>query len=166
MNIFYLDRDPMEAARMLCDKHVVKMVLETAQLLSGPYSELENTPMGIYRKTHYNHPCSVWVRQSTGNYSWLVTYGTELAKEYRRRYGRFHKSADVILECHRKKDLLNIPEGDFTDPPQCMPEEYRQEDSVEAYRAYYVGEKCRFAKWDKGRPPPEWWDDASIAQPG
>ena len=78
MNIFVLSEDPIEAAQMQCDQHVVKMTLETAQMLCTPF------PNGSapYKHTHYNHPCNVWVRESKANFIWLCDHGDALAQEY------------------------------------------------------------------------------------
>ncbi len=90
MNIFVLDVDPVAAATMLCDQHVVKMTLETAQLLCSAHNKAP------YKRTHYNHPCAVWTRASAANYMWLCSYGITLAKEYTHRFGRCHACEVVI----------------------------------------------------------------------
>lgn len=157
MNIFVLDKDPRIAAEDLCDQHVTKMLLETAQLLCGPF------PQGTapYKRTHYNHPCAVWTRASQGNYLWLVEHGLALADEFRHRYGKTHKSEAVIRWCDLYRDMTEVPYDDATQFVQAMPEEFKRHDPVEAYRAYYRGSKSRFAKWTKTRPPPYWWTTAS-----
>jgi hypothetical protein len=91
MNIFYLDRDPIEAARLQCDRHVVKMILETAQLLSTAHNELDGGQIA-YKSTHKNHPSAVWARASAENYYWLQRHLGALGHEYFRRYGRVHKT--------------------------------------------------------------------------
>ena len=80
MNIFYLDRDPHEAARLQCDKHVVKMILETAQLLSTAHNELDGGQIA-YKTTHKNHPSAVWARKSLDNYLWLYRHLEGLGSE-------------------------------------------------------------------------------------
>jgi putative sterol carrier protein len=84
-----------------------------------------------------------------------------LCEEYEKRFGKTHSCADGIehlyMMCER------IPEGDLTPFAQCMPDEYKVEgDAVAAYRAYYKGEKARFAKWARGRTAPYWWTDDWI----
>ena len=120
MNIFVLDRDVVKCAQFHNDKHVVKMILESAQLLCGVHhmteSPLDDIP---YRLSHKNHPCSIWARQNLSNYLWSCELGLELCKEYTHRYEKRHKSQDVIEWC-----LLNhpnIPDEDFTEPPKAMP---------------------------------------------
>jgi len=147
MNIFVLDSDPVLAAQSQHNKHVVKMILESAQLLCGP---LENAP---YKRTHFNHPCAIWTRQTKANYLWLIEHGFALADEYRYRYGKIHASAAVI--CHCASRVNEIPDGPLTPHAQAMPDEYRRNDTVEAYRAYYIGTKLVGAAW-KNRERPEW----------
>jgi hypothetical protein len=148
MNLFVLDRQPHVAAQYHCDKHVVKMVLETAQLLSTAKHEFGlDSP---YRPTHKNHPCSVWVRQSRENYYWAWNLGYALGVEYTHRYGKVHKSWLLFSE-----GKLDLP--DDMDLPEvlAMPDEYKDNDPVEAYRRYYIGEKASLFKFT-GRQKPEW----------
>ena len=153
MNIFALDSSQVKAAQMQCDKHVVKMVLETAQLLCSAF------PVGSapYRRTHYNHPCAVWTRASRHNALWLAEHGLALAEEYGHRYGKQHASESVILWCIRNLSQADLPIGPVTLFAQAMPDEYKCADPVKAYRAYYRGAKADIATWNKGRPAPEWW---------
>jgi len=152
MNIFVLDRDPSIAASMACDKHVVKMIIETAQMMcSVVASHGHDTP---YRPTHTKHPCTLWAGQSRANWNWLVEHGMSLCDEYTERYGKVHKSQRVIEWCAMKHiDLPEVPQTAFA---QAMPEKYRHPDPVVAYRSYYLGEKSGFAKWSHG-PTPFWW---------
>lgn len=150
MNIFVLDADPALAAQYQCDKHVVKMILETAQLLCSVF---ENG-LAPYRKTHYNHPCSKWARASGANFDWLVEHALALSDEYELRYGRVHKSREVIEWCRDNKPQMT---GDITPFPLAMPDEYKTDNVVDSYRLYYIKEKGHFAKWNKNRKPPIWW---------
>jgi len=155
MNIFVLDRDVRKCAEYHNDKHVVKMILESAQLLCGVHHMVEeNTDEVPYRLSHKNHPCSIWARENISNYLWLCELGLELCKEYSYRYGKRHKSQDVIEWC--LINLPNIPEEDFTEPPKAMPEEYKVDDVVQSYRNYYLGDKKYFSKWKK-REVPYWF---------
>lgn len=146
MNIFVLDANHMLAAKYQCDKHVVKMILETAQMLSTING-------GPYKPTHANHPCTVWARESTSNYYWLWLHGLALCAEYKARYGKRHKCHSVIRDLGMPN---NVPRGELTPFAQCMPEQYRQADPVQAYRAFYKGEKAKFAVWNYS-PKPTWW---------
>jgi transposase len=158
MNIFYLHSNAYKAAEMHCDKHVVKMILETAQLLSTAHRELDgdaNVDPDLYRKTHKNHPSAKWVRQSNNNYMWAWCLMDGLCKEYTRRYSKTHATETKLLS--KLYELpRNIEIGYMTTPPQCMPEEYKTANTVEAYRNYYKGAKKDFAVWKHGNYP-EWW---------
>ena len=83
MNIFVLDRHPVTAAQLQCDRHVVKMVLESAQMLCTSINMLGGQAQ--YKTAHVNHPCSVWARETLGNFLWLYDHGMALAKEYTHR---------------------------------------------------------------------------------
>jgi hypothetical protein len=151
MNIFYVDRNPYRAARALHDKHVVKMVLETAQILSTVLDRYGVS--GKYRPTHRNHPVVKWAAESRANFEWLCHHGMALAAEYTYRYERQHASTEVILWASRHND--HVAPGPFTEPPQCMPEGYRGDDAVEAYRLYYRLDKLLMSRWTK-RDEPDW----------
>lgn len=149
MNIFYLSRDLKKCAEFHCDKHLVKQILETAQLLSTAHHLLGSRfAKKVYKPTHINHPCSVWVRSSGENYEWTYKFFLELCEEYTNRYRRIHACEKL------KKYLKNNPckAGEITKRPQCMPEEYKNKNIVTAYRNYYLGEKMGFAKWKNKIP--------------
>ena len=153
MNIFFLDFDTKKCAEYHCDKHVVKMILETAQLLCSTHWVIGSE--APYKLSHKNHPCSIWVRESLSNYLYLCDLGLELCEEYTYRYGKRHKSQDVIEWCLTNKP--NISDTEFTEPPKAMPDEYKVNNVIESYRNYYIGAKKDFAKW-KNRDIPEWFD--------
>ncbi len=147
MNIFVLHLNPRLAAEMHCDKHVVKMILETAQLLYSAHWLLcpEELPEGAYKKTHVNHPCSIWVRQSIVNYHWLCELGWWLCKEYQYRYPKSnkpHKTETHILWL-RDHPPKNIPLVDATPFPQAMPVEFKHSDPVVAYETFYRESKMK-----------------------
>ena len=157
MNIFFLDFDTKKCAEYHCDKHVVKMILETAQLLCGVH--WINESEAPYKLSHKNHPCSIWVRESLSNYLYLCDLGLELSKEYTYRYGKRHKSQDIIEWCLSNKPI--IKDIGFTTPPKAMPDEYKVDDVIESYRNYYVGAKKDFAQW-KNRDIPEWFHKNEV----
>jgi len=143
MNIFYLDECPEKAARLQYNKHVVKMILESAQMLCtahhcyGDKYQVENVP---YKQAHLNHPSTVWTRRSKSTYMWLYNHMMALGDEYTKRYGKTHLS---ITKC---KDFLAVPPrhiqgDDWCQPPQAMPDEYKDPCSIQAYWNYYIGEK-------------------------
>ncbi len=148
MNIFVLDRNPKIAARYHCDKHVVKMILESTQLLSTAHHVLGDG--GPYRKTHTNHPCAVWVRNNWHHYIWVRDLLVSLLAEYTDRYGKRHKCEDVLFQVFFPPTGMSA--SDPVDPPQCMPDEYKGDDVVDAYRSYYIGDKSRFATWKTSAP--------------
>lgn len=160
MNIFYLSKIPEEAAEMHCDKHVVKMILETAQLLSTAHRVLDGDEwaeyVDLYKCTHINHPSTVWVRASADHYKWTLDLLFYLCKNYTLRYGKIHKTQRLLDSLAVLPE--NIPDEGFTQPPQCMPDQYKTDCSVDAYRAYYMGEKSSFAVWNHSDTP-VWWKE-------
>ena len=156
MNIFVLDTDPKVCAEYHNDKHVVKMILETAQLLCGVHWMSEGGQYEIpYKLSHKNHPCAIWARDCYENYVWLCDLGMELCAEYTYRYGKRHKSQEIIEWCIANKP--NIPEkGDITPFALAMPDECKVGSAVESYRQYYRIEKKGFANW-KNREIPQWF---------
>jgi len=174
MNIFVLDKDPIISAQMQCDKHIIKMPLETAQMLCAVwyrYGSGDRVPLTLggtpYKETHKNHPCTLWAGNDAHNYDWLWRHGMELCFEYTRRYNNIHKCQSVIMD-------LTIDNVGFafehmsrqgTTHPQCMPDEYKVEycddapmtNTVMAYRQYYVNDKNKIAEWEKSRPMPNWY---------
>lgn len=153
MNIFILHKDPIKAAKMQCDQHVVKMILETAQMMCATYPEGKPP----YKRNHYNHPCTIWTRTSRDNYQWLYTHGIGLCHEYSHRYKKIHSSQKVIEWCWENVNTLKFPEEGLTKFALAMPDCYKQEDPVDSYRAFYIHEKSKFARWRKNRQPPSWY---------
>lgn len=149
MNIFILDENPKLCAQYHCDKHVVKMILESAQMLC---SAVEGPD--LYKPTHRNHPCSIWVRESIENFDWLYNLAIELGHEYTFRYGKIHKSIEVINRANLYKSLPLIDRTPFA---QAMPDQYRDSDAVKAYRNYYRFEKKDILKYTR-REQPSWLD--------
>jgi hypothetical protein len=164
MNIFFLDENPTLSAQYHVDKHVVKMILETAQLLCSVHHVTDHvtdqvTDQVPYKLSHKNHPCSIWSRNSLSNYLYLCELGLELCNEYSYRYGKRHKSRDVIEWC-----LINKPrisDIGFTEPPKAMPDEYKVDSVTESYRNYYIGAKSGFANW-KNREKPLWFEKKEL----
>jgi|AntAceMinimDraft_13_1070369.scaffolds.fasta_scaffold03591_4 hypothetical protein len=173
MNIFYLSHDPKVCAEQHCDKHVVKMILEYAQLLSTAHRVIDGTAsVGLsktgrkqtsyvlddqretvlYRASHINHPSAVWARQSKQNYTHLYELMGHLCKEYTRRYGKTHKSEDLMFELYIAPRGISV-ETTFTQPPPAMPDYCKVPgDSVASYRNYYIKEKSYMAKWKTKQP--------------
>jgi hypothetical protein len=157
MNIFVLDNDPRLAAIMHCDKHIAKMVLESAQMLCSVINERGGaTP---YKTTHKNHPCTRWCRASQENFHWLTQHAKELNNQYRKRYGKQvnHKSWEIIKQTVRgnAEIIRSLPDIGPTPFAQAMPEQYKNTNAVTAYRAYYKTKE--FAVWGRGVATPYWW---------
>ena len=165
MNIFVLDECPVISAQMQCDKHIVKMPLETAQMLCSVWHRHGQGDKVPYREVHKKHPCTLWTGDSLLNYDWLWKHGMELCFEYTRRYNKIHKCQQVIMDLEVYQCPFAFPITDCSTPhPQCMPDEYKSTElrihsnTVRAYRRYYVNDKKDIAKWEKSRPMPDWYD--------
>jgi hypothetical protein len=154
MQIFVLDENPIKAAQYLCDRHVVKITLETAQILSTVVGM-----DGMYRPTHANHPCTRWARESLDNRAWLKTHGLAIGREYTRRYGKIHGSVRIIEMVPEEGRWEN-----HTPFAQAIPLQYQQLNAVEAYRAYYLGEKKDFATWKLPSLIPDWFTERTHAK--
>ena len=124
MNIFILDEDPVIAAKMLCDKHVPKMIVESAQMLSTAHRLLDGTPTKrrsrsgktiqtyyefkdmrdelYYTAVHKYHPCTTWTMESIENYNWHYSLFSELCKEYTYRYDKVHASQTKLMDSLKK----------------------------------------------------------------
>lgn len=177
MNIFYFDTDTKRCAKQHCDKHVVKMIIEYAQLLSTAHRVLDGTEQIVksasgrnYKKwilatglnehllasTHVNHPSNKWVRDNIENYKYLYELWIELLLEYTCRYNKDHAYNRLID--HLKELPKNIAIGNFSPPWRAMPEEYkldkREIDYCEkSYQFYFNAEKQHIAKWKHGNIP-------------
>ena len=168
MNIFVTDKDPAQAAKNLCDKHIAKMIVESAQMLSTAWWLLDSGCPGasIYKPTHKHHPCTKWVMESDGNYLWLGQHAMAMCLEFTRRYGGIHKT-QALVECLWKHPPRNIPNHGMRhmtpfvdaycgDDPVGHFMCYVPGDPVQSYRNFYKLDKTRFAKWNHGSKP-SWW---------
>lgn len=145
MNIFYLDKDPYKAASYFYDKHKVKMILESAQMLCTAHHVCGNPDDVPYRQAHLNHPSTIWARQSRPNYYWLYEHMIALGQEYTKRYDKVHMSIDKCKDALRFCPY-GITSVVFTEPPQCMPDEYKVPGcSITAYWNYYEQDKYKVA---------------------
>ena len=147
MNIFFLHKDPSRAAKAQCDKHVVKMVLETTQMLSTA-ARRQGHDVG-YQSAYPKHPMTIWVGDTRDNFCWTLQHAIELSKEYTVRYSKLHASQKVIDNIHEY--YPNISFDNITEPPQCMPDEFKCDDYVRAYRNYYIH---KIGEWKR---PPKWF---------
>lgn len=183
MNIFFLHETPELSAKYLVDKHVVKMPLESAQMLSTVHrlldgvpvieginingkvkqkkrwlmpDEIAGTALPLYKVAHASHPSTLWTMQNSANYNWHFELFCHMLKEYTHRYKRMHRSSKLLGY------LANPPKNiayatKMTDPTPAMPDIYKVGTSLESYRQYYAGEKWRFAKWTN-RDIPSWME--------
>ena len=149
MNIFHLDKNPKICAEYHCDKHVVKMILETAQMLSTS-ARARGYDVG-YKSAYPKHPMTLWVNQSPNNFAWAIIHGLELCKEYTYRYGKIHKTQQHLEWL--SDNTPDIPSGEFTHPTLAMPKEYKSDDHIESYRLYYIKDKSHLHSWKKREIP-------------
>jgi hypothetical protein len=183
MNIFILDEDPRRAAKQQCNKHVVKMILESAQMLSTAHRLLDGEPElrpsksgkrtvkywrlndyrenVLYKAVHMNHPCTIWTRETEENYMWHYSHFTELCKEYTYRYGKIHKTETLLLKPLQYPPKA-IPSSRLTPFAMAMPDEFKSSNIVESYRRYYQSKQERFTMaWTKCEVPP-WFTNMSF----
>lgn len=171
MNIFFLSMDPTRAAQWHCDKHVVKMILESTQLLwttqhvvLGDRLDLTDAPTTKtgargYRPTHRNHPCAIWARATVANYKWLCALAAALVAEYHYRYPAAGPHACEPHLAWLQDHPPPLPEGSLTWPALAMPPEYKISPNPTAcYRAYYIGAKMDFLTYTHRDLPP-WLTD-------
>lgn len=180
MNIFYLDNNPRTCSEMHLDKHVVKMILEYAQLLSTAHRLLDGkeylgkTENGrnikrwklddphleqiLFKASHINHPSAIWCRKNAQNYMWLAELLECTCVEYTHRYGKTHSvERSGLMQTLKNNFPKNIPDGSFTEPTPAMPDDCKiAGDSIASYKKYYIEKKKHFAKWTK-RNIPEWF---------
>lgn len=184
MNIFYLSKDPIEAAKMSIDKHVCKMIIESAQMLSTAHRILDgieyydktsngrkikrwkhsnpNLEPLLYKASHVNHPSTKWVMDNYFHYVWLYNHMCALNDEFKLRYG--HTKDHMTIQ--KLKDVLKQPPKNIavnkigTDPTPAMPDECKVPgDVVASYRKYYIMKKKPFATWKSPAVMPNWFKE-------
>ena len=153
MNIFILHDDPVKAAEFYGDKHF-KIILEIAQMLCTVFHSqgIENVP---YKASHASHPVTKWVGESSENFDWACTHAIALTNEKIFRQGKGHKSLEVVMWAMQNKHRLKFSKTGLTPFALAMPDQYKHENAVTAYRNYYLGEKRHLFSW-KNRSVPEW----------
>ena len=192
MNIFALSTNPTNAAMMMCDKHVPKMIVESAQMMASALRRHEESVLRIndaesiddlftemkivtkkgtpYKGGYAHHPCTVWAGDTWANFMWLADHATALLYEFTARFGEGsvrHACWTPINRMTRLGAWMNnqYPESQKTAFAMAMPDEYKQKGKeVIAYRDYYFAEKAQFAKWERGREAPTWWIAKRRAQ--
>lgn len=147
---------------MQCDKHVIKMILESAQLLSTAHHVLDGNSAreGIYKPTHINHPCSIWVRDSQYNYVWLWWHFDALCREYEYRYNKLHKTSSMLRKLYwTPNNMVGIGPTPFAVAMKVRPECVVEGDPVQSYRNYYKTKQKDFKMvWTK-REVPSWFNE-------
>lgn len=171
MNIFALDLDVQKAAEYHCDKHVVKMILESAQMISTVFDKYGEHQSYMLKPCFQNHPCTLWAGRSSENLHWLIGLGYFLTKEYYKRYKKVHKYNDFFHSVIKHQHYLidKFPEEGLQPFAIAMPdylknqagENYSSEKAVELYRQYYILEKNRFAVW-KYSEMPDWYRKSKV----
>jgi len=180
MNIFFLDSSPETCAQQHCDKHVLKMIIEYAQLLSTAHRVIDGEQYIhvtdknhkikrwklnderdkiLHLAAHVNHPSNIWTRSSTSNYFWLYDLWRELLKEYTYRYEKQHSNERLIFAL--AKPPMNLKFHKWLEPPRAMDDIYKKEDVIESYRNFYINSKSRFARWTK-RDIPDWYIEGMM----
>lgn len=163
MNIFFLAGDPRSAARFHCDKHVITMIKESAQLLSTAIHVASAGSIPTYYKpTHANHPCGIWARESLANWNWLHSLMIALDDEYRFRFDKPESHLSVrLMEANEivekaARCLPGLQSDDITEPALAIPPQYQiPGNAIASYRAYYIGDKAHMLNYTK-RERPEW----------
>ena len=159
MNIFAVHKCPTESARALPDKLIVKMPLETAQMLSTAHRILSPHEYceikGIYKPAFVNHPCTIWTRETHENYRWVLEHFVALCEEYHNRYDKYHACWTKLWD-GLARFPIDIKEGELTKFAQAMPDQYKSDSHIWSYRNYMINEK-HYAKWEKGTEKPSWW---------
>lgn len=188
MNIFILDNDAVAAAQLQCNRHIVKMPLESAQMLSTAHRILDgrrlkgpsksgkrlvdiwvhpdpNLDDVLYKSVHAHHPCTTWTMETDSNYRWHYEHFLALCDEYTYRYGKLHKSYKNLKEILANPPK-NIPSGPLTSQPLAMkanPECMNYRDIVGSYRKFYQTKQHRFKMIWTNRPVPEWFQYKELS---
>ena len=177
-----LDTNPKLAAQMHCDAHVVKMTTETAQILSTAHRLLDGQMLHVkkngrrvkrwvldddrnkklYHATHHNHPCNIWVRESSQNYRWTFFLFEALCCEFEYRRDKAHACSELLPALSKLPNNISI--GEMTPLPLAMPEKYHCDNPIKSYRMYYNCEKGpmvehknkNMGQWNWGREKPRW----------
>jgi len=149
MNIFVLDSDPAVAATYHTDKHVRKMIVESAQMLSTAHQIINGPNPNVYKIAYKNHPCTKWARESQLNYMWLLSLFIYLLEEYKLRFNKTHKCETLIKSL---SVIPNISKTNITPFALAMPEQYKTNDAVKSYRSYYIHEKSHLFYWTGNIP--------------
>ena len=168
MNIFVLDKDPIIAAKYMDDVRLPKMCVESAQMMASALrrhgatdEQMPLTKAGKpYKGGYKHHPCTIFAGDSYANFMWLADHALELCNEYFQRFGKVH-ACHYPINFMRDMNIIDkvIPKGELTPFAQAMPDEYKDDDAVKAYRSYYKSKQyskggVRYIRADV----PTWWE--------
>lgn len=189
MNIFCVHDDPVYAAQMLCDKHIPKMTVESAQMLSTVHRMLDGELCKIpsksgkrmvkgwklpdpemdavlYKAVHIGHPSTVWTAATSENYTWHYLHFIALGLEFKHRFGKDHATMKLLKVplSHLPKNIKIAPRTPFALAMKAYPQCIVPGDPVQSYRNFYYADKVKFAKWERNREAPEWWNKMKESQ--
>ena len=169
MNRFLLDHHPKAIAKQLCDQHIVKMPLEEAQMLctslwhhAPEYAATKN----LYKPVHQKHPCTLWAMRSQANYVYAFNLYAYMLEEYTYRYGKVHGASKHFMALADGKQFLPVDAiNHVTKHPECFSGmDHLKTDEhwpIKSYRNFYIADKARFARYNKGRDIPGWMKGAT-----
>ena len=181
MNIFILSWNFKECAEFHFDRHVVKMIIELAQILSTAHFLLDEETANslrpnIYKSTHKNHPCCKWIIEHVNNYFFTLGLAFALCDEYTFRYEKIHKTQTVLMFLKEnipkypppsKEEILLVGPHNVTQPALAMPENFKVKgDAIMSYMLYYHTEKKKHIRSWKKRKPPEWFNEKVVIKSG
>lgn len=165
MNIFWLDYDLRTCAAYHCDKHVVKMIVEMSQIVCTAL-HLNGIDRAYlpYRPCFAHHPSTQWAAASYENFQHTIHLALALCDEYTHRYGKQHKSRQVLVTCSKLALDVTWPSVALTPFARAIKKDLFPDlldldkfpCPVEAYREYYRRDKRGFARWTN-RPVPSWF---------
>jgi hypothetical protein len=151
MNIFATSPCPKESAKFLDNKRLVKMCLETTQILCTVINENAGEKITPYKSTHKNHPCVKWAGESQENFFWLNIHAMELCGEYKIRFGKVHACTLIASDL----PLLDVEKIEQTPFVNCAANkslglDFKHINNVhEAYKQYLK------ARWKLDKMPPK-----------
>jgi len=176
VNFFHTDEDEQKCAEDACDQHVVKIPTEVLQALVQALRNSDcpdhvlplNKSGSIHRGGYPHHPVTKWCAGARDNFNWAIRYGLALCHEYTFRYGKVHFCEAGLAHIHAKRLCRYIKRGKLRKPTRCFKEHddlrdtNKWTDVFEAHREFYKRDKATFARWEKGREPPDWWDKDEL----
>jgi hypothetical protein len=167
VNIFFLSDCPEKSAKLLCNRHKVRMPLESAGMLAFAFPEGETPIPNLRSNRHHKHPASVWARQSKSNFEWLLIHALTQAEDYKKHYKREHASEKHIHWFKNNYHKISFPRAELTSFSRCFSsfKEYldnTESNTIKAYQSFYWLDKKTFAKWPSLEEIPDFWPEKSV----